>query len=489
MILGISTGNDGDHRPAGFRVSAKHDMTEMPWGDESKIVRGVDVNAFVISTAPHIRADILPTCEPFAKGVHIGSATLEGREPDRPNVIRFKFAVQFDAALAGVAARINWHFAAVFAHWRQWRGRKTVIIIEAHFAFSFLARKLRTRRFKSEDTLSPSLAAWMRSDLCASAEILVPTYLVFMGHQSSRRFPIRQNIILFFAFFISVLLCGPMSTTNKRPTPETDAASFNVYAEWLGRKKLMESDIVEADFARKLERERDEAVAYAERCKQGCISLSHAIDRIDYACGDPNEMGVSDYCVHQNEELVIERVKDMLEKLKTMREALKDVSGAPETVSTLPIARMYPDGPCLELVDHNEVSLRAIEAHLDRLLAIAAKRTPGEWFTSGSKNEVIGNNEYGFISKEEVCCSPKRNQFWPENATFIALCANNAEAGWRSAKAAIADWLSLYNSTEGYADGAPDASAHDKLCNEVASICRINLRHILAEWPLETLKP
>jgi len=133
--------------------------------------------------------------------------------------------------------------------------------------------------------------------------------------------------------------------------------------------------------------------------------------------------------------------------------------------------------------------LRAIEAHLDRLLAIAAKRTPGEWDASGSKNEVIGNNEYGFISKEEVCCSPGRGQFWPENASYIVACSNNAERAWRSTKAAIADWLSLYNSTEGYADGAPDASAHDKLCNEVASICRINLRHILAEWPLETLKP
>lgn len=28
---------------------------------------------------------------------------------------------------------------------------------------------------------------------------------------------------------------------------------------------------------------------------------------------------------------------------------------------------------------------------------------------------------------------------------------------------------SIYNSIEGYADGAPDASAHDKLCNEIAS--------------------
>jgi len=136
--------------------------------------------------------------------------------------------------------------------------------------------------------------------------------------------------------------------------------------------------------------------------------------------------------------------------------------------------RPTPETITLEELDH----LRAIEAHLDRLLAIAAKRTPGEWDASGSRNEVIGNNEYGFISKEEVCCSPKRNQFWPENATFIALCANNAEAGWRSAKAAIEalKFLSVRTCDESCPGGLPHASD-------------VFIDSILAEWPLETLKP
>jgi hypothetical protein len=30
----------------------------------------------------------------------------------------------------------------------------------------------------------------------------------------------------------------------------------------------------------------------------------------------------------------------------------------------------------------------------------------------------------------------------------------------------------IYDMTEGYADGAPDASPHDKLCNEIADIAR-----------------
>jgi hypothetical protein len=30
----------------------------------------------------------------------------------------------------------------------------------------------------------------------------------------------------------------------------------------------------------------------------------------------------------------------------------------------------------------------------------------------------------------------------------------------------------IYDMTEGYADGAPDAVAHDKLCNEISSIAK-----------------
>ena len=111
--------------------------------------------------------------------------------------------------------------------------------------------------------------------------------------------------------------------------------------------------------------------------------------------------------------------------------------------------------------------LRAIEAHLDRLLAIAAKRTPGEWDASGSKNEVIGNNEYGFISKEEVCCSPGRGQFWPENSSYIVACSNNAERAWRSTKALIGIIIQ-----DTWAQNADELT-----------------ETILKQWPRETLKP
>ena len=130
--------------------------------------------------------------------------------------------------------------------------------------------------------------------------------------------------------------------------------------------------------------------------------------------------------------------------------------------------------------------LRAIDAHLAKLLAIAEKRTPGEWkhdVPSSDPNRGLVNLRH---SNGVIATFATRSGHL--NLEFAASCSSNAEAGWKATRAAIADWLSLYNSTEGYADGAPDASPHDKLCNEVASICRINLQHILAAFPLESLK-
>lgn len=72
-------------------------------------------------------------------------------------------------------------------------------------------------------------------------------------------------------------------------------------------------------------KEIPELKAYAQRCKDGCISLSHSIDRIDYACGEPNEMEVSDYCIHQNDEAVVERVKAKMAEIQAMRAELADI--------------------------------------------------------------------------------------------------------------------------------------------------------------------
>jgi len=47
--------------------------------------------------------------------------------------------------------------------------------------------------------------------------------------------------------------------------------------------------------------------------------------------------------------------------------------------------------------------------------------------------------------------------------------ARQLERELNSAKATLTQ---LYHLTDPYADGAPDASSHDKLCNEISSICK-----------------
>jgi hypothetical protein len=127
--------------------------------------------------------------------------------------------------------------------------------------------------------------------------------------------------------------------------------------------------------------------------------------------------------------------------------------------------------------------LRKIDAHLEKLLAQAEKRTSGRWVEDACCCYAFSQiDEQGLARGRPIVeCSPS-------DVPFIASCAGNAEAGWKAIRAAIAGWLSLYKATEGYADGAPDASAHDKLCNEVASLCRTNLRRILAAFPLEHIE-
>lgn len=199
-----------------------------------------------------------------------------------------------------------------------------------------------------------------------------------------------------------------MNTTTPRPTPETDAEVKDFDAPWLY--------YVNADFARKLERERDEAREelqqwkmlcawggtpfhidqfikgqqmriyeaqdieetceqlererderreYAERCKEGCIKLSFAIDRIDYACGNPNEMEVSDYALHQNEEHVVQRVK---EKLEAMREAIKEAHGALKAIDDLhnwdfPSGGEFSD-TAIEAFNRGNVALAKLQAFI-----------------------------------------------------------------------------------------------------------------------------
>jgi len=119
-----------------------------------------------------------------------------------------------------------------------------------------------------------------------------------------------------------------------------------------------------------------------------------------------------------------------------------------------------------------------IKAHLNKLLEIAEKRTPGEW--------AITHREPGYSSRApRNVIGPPGSMFEPgvvrtfiatshinENADFIAACAGNAERGWRSTLAAL-DSLRMENR----GSMAALTGREEHLLNT-----------ILAEWPIESLK-
>jgi hypothetical protein len=106
--------------------------------------------------------------------------------------------------------------------------------------------------------------------------------------------------------------------------------------------------------------------------------------------------------------------------------------------------------------------LRAIDAHLDVLLALAAKRTPGRWLP-GSDTVWAKDEE-----DERVC-----NDCGGWDPDFIAACAGRAEAGWRATKASIA---AIFNCQ---ANSFPHMYAAIQVEQMADSI--------LAAWPLEIL--
>lgn len=83
--------------------------------------------------------------------------------------------------------------------------------------------------------------------------------------------------------------------------------------------------------------------------------------------------------------------------------------------------------------------LKLIDAHLERLLAIAAKRTAGEWthqVSSSDPNRALVNLRH---ANGVVATFATRSG--DLNLEFAAFCAGNAEAGWRATRAVIATAL------------------------------------------------
>jgi len=72
--------------------------------------------------------------------------------------------------------------------------------------------------------------------------------------------------------------------------------------------------------------------------------------------------------------------------------------------------------------------LQLIKSECERLLAIAEKRTQGEWYVSQYHTTVYARGN----RSSQIAI----NEYQPDCA-YIAACAGRAEAGWRSTIAAI----------------------------------------------------
>lgn len=130
--------------------------------------------------------------------------------------------------------------------------------------------------------------------------------------------------------------------------------------------------------------------------------------------------------------------------------------------------------------------LKLIDAHLDKLLALAAKRTAGKW-TLGDEN----NSHYEICMGDAIATIDRQDRYglhmaisreeMRANGGFIIDCAGNAEAGWVATKGMI---MLIF----GYEELSKTLTA--PLTLEAVNIARDSiLESILIAWPLTRITP
>lgn len=142
--------------------------------------------------------------------------------------------------------------------------------------------------------------------------------------------------------------------------------------------------------------------------------------------------------------------------------------------------------------------LKLIDAHLERLLAIAEKRTPGMWSEPHlSRGDVKCDCTYvlsgcyaGSICDIQVdnekSISDGGNDSPPieearANGSFISSCAGNAEAGWSQLREEIADLIAFNTNCRGWKDDNGCAGA-------AIQYIQLRMAKILTAFPLELIQ-
>lgn len=130
--------------------------------------------------------------------------------------------------------------------------------------------------------------------------------------------------------------------------------------------------------------------------------------------------------------------------------------------------------------------LKRIDAHLEGLLDIASKRTPGEWeFTFEGGNG--GASFPRIIEPGDFAASAAEVSI--DDAFFIAACAGNAGSGWRATRVAIAALSKIADEREPVEHGDCGNGPYVSMFRtSAARFAEQELESILAAFPLETLK-
>ena len=141
--------------------------------------------------------------------------------------------------------------------------------------------------------------------------------------------------------------------------------------------------------------------------------------------------------------------------------------------------------------------LSRLKRHLETLLATAEKRTPGEWGVEQTDTtNWIGPMRHDGDKIDVIVCDTDREdlKFYAlqrndHNAAYIASCAGNAEAGWRSTLAAIDLCIANLHTDPEFPTHAPDHICDNdgQGCRACGYTERILLDSILAAWPIEKL--
>lgn len=122
---------------------------------------------------------------------------------------------------------------------------------------------------------------------------------------------------------------------------------------------------------------------------------------------------------------------------------------------------------------NREQHLDKIIAKLDSLIAGAKLRTPGRW-EAFQRNEEIGTS-YCRITFTDRNSDSLHGYCGESNATFIASCAGNAEAGWVSMRDKIASLKKIFNSGPG------------EISWDIVEYAKNRTNSIIAAWPEEML--